>query len=152
MLDINWINTTGLSCGACDNPTATISETTTYEVIVETNMGCTFSQSITLEYIIPPVIPEFYVSNVIDITNPPNDRFFVQSNDDDAIITEMLIFDRWGNKVFQVENAPVNDSSFGWDGTMNNQELTQGVYVYTIKILSSSGDNIIEAGDITLFR
>jgi len=148
---ISWTPSNGLSCDACSDPVATIDQTTTYDVSVTSDQGCTMFQTITLEYVEPPLVAEFFIANVFDISNPPNDNFFVQSNDGDAVVSEMRIFDRWGNKVFEIENVPVNDSNVGWDGTMDGKPLIPGVYIYTINVITASGEEVL-VGDITLLK
>ena len=41
---------------------------------------------------------------------------------------ELLIFDRWGNIVFQA--SPYKNS---WDGNYNNTGLPEGAYYYVLK-------------------
>ncbi len=151
IVDITWSPSSGLSCNACDSPTATITANTTYDVLVESNLGCIVLESIMLEYMEPPMVSEFYVANTFDISNPPNDNFYIQSNDANAVVKEMRVFDRWGNLVFLIQNVPVNDSSQGWDGTMNGSPLVQGVYVYTATIVTEEGEQQIW-GDVTLLK
>jgi gliding motility-associated-like protein len=47
----------------------------------------------------------------------------------------MIIYDRWGTKVFETNNP-----SEGWDGTTNGKIATQGGYMYYIKF--SGSDNV----------
>jgi gliding motility-associated-like protein len=57
----------------------------------------------------------------------------------------MLIFDRWGELLF--ENS---DPTIGWDGTYKGERCRQGVYVYLIKYRSSIGEMIEQKGTVTL--
>lgn len=49
-------------------------------------------------------------------------------------LEEFSIYDRWGNKVFSTK-----DISKGWDGSINGQPQSTGVYVYTIKGTNGKG-------------
>lgn len=64
---------------------------------------------------------------------------------------ELIVFDRWGNRVFLT-----TDASVGWDGTFAGQEAKNGVYVYRISysVTDETGKaiKIIDGGDITLIR
>lgn len=63
---------------------------------------------------------------------------------------EMLIFDRYGNKVFTT-----NDPDIGWDGNkLNraNQPMPNGVYSYYVRIKSGNGTEQILKGGLTLIR
>ncbi|MBT8234096.1 MAG: gliding motility-associated C-terminal domain-containing protein, partial [Bacteroidia bacterium] len=152
IIEYQWSPNQELSCDMCSDPGAVITETTQIDVTVTSDNGCTFTESVILEYTTPPVITKHFLANSIDLANPPNDIFFVQTNDDNAMVMEMMIFDRWGNKVFGVENVPPNDASVGWDGRMNDRKVNQGVYVYTIIMLSLSGEEEILVGNVTVFR
>jgi gliding motility-associated-like protein len=151
IVEIIWTPSSGLSCDACDSPTAIITANTTYDVTVESNQGCIVQESILLEYVEPALVSEFYVANTFDISNPPNDNFYIQSNDANAVVKEMRVFDRWGNLVFIIQNVPVNDSSQGWDGTKNGSPLVQGVYVYTATVVTPDGEQLLW-GDVTLLK
>lgn len=59
----------------------------------------------------------------------------------------VLIFDRWGNKMYQH-----TDPSFRWDGTLNGNPLPEGVYTIYIKGIDSQNDNVEYSGTVTLFR
>jgi gliding motility-associated-like protein len=70
-------------------------------------------------------------------------------------VNNFSIFDRWGNKLFNISNQYINkdtDDSFGWDGTFNGQAVNPGVYIYYIEIMDESGDISRFTGDITLIR
>ena len=58
-----------------------------------------------------------------------------------------IIFDRWGEKVFETE-----DASKGWDGTYRGKPMNAAVFVYTINATLVSGEKIIKKGNISLIR
>jgi gliding motility-associated-like protein len=53
---------------------------------------------------------------------------------------------RWGNRVFYSKCY-----STSWNGTMNNQPLPTGTYLYNIRARSRK-NNIIETGIVTIIR
>ncbi len=60
----------------------------------------------------------------------------------------MLIFDRWGNLIFESNNRNI-----GWDGyNRNGRLLPQGVYVYKLTLRLTNGERVIRIGDVTLIR
>ena len=151
-LSFSWLNNEALSCLSCPNPIAAVIQNTIVEVTVESEFGCLFTESINLDFNAPLPDSEFYIPNIIDVINPPNNNFFIQSNNSGAVINAMRIFDRWGNLVFERENFSPDDPSLGWDGTMNNQFVEQGVYVYSVSITNSEGRIELFQGDITVIR
>ena len=60
----------------------------------------------------------------------------------------MLIFDRWGNLIFESK-----DANIGWDGfDKNGKQMQSGVYVYQLTLRLSDGQRTTQMGDITLIR
>jgi gliding motility-associated-like protein len=59
----------------------------------------------------------------------------------------MMIFDRWGNKVFES-----NDMDRGWDGQMNNKEAAQGTYVWRIDCRDVQKKQHQYIGHVTVLR
>ncbi len=147
--NISWTPANTLNCSDCPNPVASISQNTTYTVSFTTENGCLINLERTIIY--TPVV-HYYIPNIIDINNPPNDKFFIQSNFSELIVQEMRIFDRWGNLVFEVEQIPVNQADFGWNGLVNNQEVEQGVFVYVIQVLNTAGELETMTGSFTIIR
>ena len=60
---------------------------------------------------------------------------------------QLLIFDRWGQQVFQSESVEI-----GWDGKMGDRLLPQGVYVYYLKVIQSGGNVTERKGTVLLLR
>jgi gliding motility-associated-like protein len=59
----------------------------------------------------------------------------------------MVIYDRWGNKLFQS-----GDINTGWDGTRHGDVLQQDVYVYEINYKDTSGKNHVKTGSVNLIK
>jgi gliding motility-associated-like protein len=72
---------------------------------------------------------------------------------DPAILIESTrIFDRWGNKVFQMLNFHPSDFPQFWDGTFNGTLVNQGVYIYIIDYTDELGRKKQVKGDLTIIR
>ena len=121
------------------------SEPGTYAVVVS-KLGCTATDST----IIYPC-SELFVPNAFSPNNDGiNDVFYV-INSGDVIAFHMVIYNRWGEVVFQTYN--INQ---GWDGTYNGVRSPVGVYHWVIEYLGQ-GNVLLEQegkkyGQITLFR
>jgi gliding motility-associated-like protein len=83
--------------------------------------------------------------------SPNND----QQNDSFGIIGhniaqyELIIYSRWGNKVFSYSGSDINQY---WDGTINNIACEIGVYVYYANITFTNGQQTFKKGNVTLIR
>jgi hypothetical protein len=51
-----------------------------------------------------------------------------------------------------VENTPLNDDSFGWDGTYKGQDLNSGVFVWTVDVEFEDGRIVTYKGSTFLIR
>lgn len=70
-----------------------------------------------------------------------NDYFYLQG-DDHLIVETLSIFNRWGVKVFDAQNIPMNVQTSGWNGTFKTQKMNPGVFVYYAKIRSNDSEII----------
>lgn len=59
----------------------------------------------------------------------------------------LVIFNRWGNVVYECL-----DVNSGWDGTINGDSASEGVYFWKIQYSDAVGDNFNEQGSLTLLR
>lgn len=79
-----------------------------------------------------------------------NDLFCINYSSDLIILNfELLIFDRWGNLVFQTDSI-----EHCWEGDFNGEKCEVGVYTYLLKYQASScfDANQTKYGTITLIR
>ncbi len=137
----------------CFSITQTPNEDTEYVVIIHFNEGCSVMASnlVTVTEIIEEPISIVEIPNVISPNNDGNnDEWVIFSNDADVLVNSIKIYDRWGNKVFTVDNQFVaKDNTITWDGKFKNKALQPGVYVYFIDFVQE-GSAKTRSGDITI--
>ncbi len=68
------------------------------------------------------------------------------------MIRSFRIFNRWGIPVFERDNFPPNQQSYGWDGKYNGNALQPDVYVFIAEVLCDNGTVIHSKGNVTLLR
>lgn len=117
-------------------------------LIITDKNGCTAESSIRIS--IKETEIEVEIPNVILVGSSSNNLFTIAPNPGILLVKECFIYDRWGNKVYSVENS--QPGSFAWDGTFAGSECQQGVYVYKVLLRLASGDEKLFAGDLTLLR
>lgn len=89
----------------------------------------------------------FYAPNAFSPNNDNiNDTFFPKSQCDLSSF-ELTIYNRWGELMYKS-----NKITEGWDGTINNEQVLSGVYVYTISYTPAGKTPKSTYGRITLFR
>lgn len=129
-----------------DNPMHTYQDTGVYIVkqIVYKNNGC--SDTI---YKLVDVEPKYtlYMPNAFTPDfDGKNDNFLPVGIPFGVKEFKMLIFDRYGKKMFET-----SDINAGWDGTdFNGQKAIPGVYTYKVEFLEPRGKQIIIYGTSTI--
>lgn len=74
----------------------------------------------------PLYVPNAFTPNGDDL----NERFTVKHSEDCEMLSyNIKIFDRWGQLVFESDDASFSRS---WDGTLDGKPVQQGVYMYKI--------------------
>ena len=67
-------------------------------------------------------------------------------------IQSLIIFDRWGSKVFEKFNLLPNDLSAGWDGTYRGKEVKDDTYIFVAEVEFLDGFLETFTGEIHLIR
>lgn len=98
--------------------------------------------------IAPEVCNELTVPNAFSPNSDGHNDLFVLHGWPNCVSDfTLVIYDRWGEKVFESK-----DPTISWDGAYKGQILNSGVFVYYIKGKSSTGDKVNKKGNITLIR
>jgi len=147
---LSWSPPAGLSCTDCLNPYAAPVTSTTYRLELIDQYGCNTKVSlrINVDSRVPVYIPDAFSPNGDGI----NDYFTVFTYSSIRRIKELLIFNRWGETVFQMEDFIPNDPLTGWDGKVRGRIANTGVYVYYLLIEFLDGEEVVFKGDVTLIR
>ncbi|MCB0790069.1 MAG: gliding motility-associated C-terminal domain-containing protein, partial [Flavobacteriales bacterium] len=124
----------------------------TYEVClvaVQDPFDCTdtLCQMVEIEDVLFTYVPNSFTPDGDGV----NDLFFMSSNIPDFLSFELLVFDRWGEVIFDTE-----DPFEGWNGSYGNSGDTpvqDGVYVWKIRLQQRTTGAIRElTGHVTLIR
>ena len=148
---IIWMPSEGLSCDSCLMTTVTAGlGDVTYTLGVTDVYGCYAEQSL---LVISETILVINTPNVIAIKNSNSDNsFFTIYATKPATISEMEIYDRWGNLIFNIEGIPTSEPTLGWNGTYKGKDVNSGVYVYRYSLTTEDGEIITNIGDVTVIR
>lgn len=141
-----WQPSSGLDCSDCITPTASPLKTINYFVTVTSDSGCIAWDSVRIT-----VIPayEIFIPNVFTPNGDgANDYFEVFGNKQSWKQFNIMVFNRWGEKVYES-----NDMNFKWDGVYKGVVLNPSVFVYTVNLVFL--DNYVPEiykGSVTLMR
>jgi gliding motility-associated-like protein len=120
----------------------------TYEVCLVANsaLGCsdTICKNIYVNAEMFVYVPNAFTPDGDNI----NDILYVVGNDLHSYNFEFLIFNRWGNRIFESNNPDK-----GWNGTYNGRMVQQGVYVWRLSLRKkNSSESHVFNGHVTLLR
>ena len=146
----NWrwyFGTTGYSNKP--NPSYTFKDTgdQIVRLLVLNTEGCTDSISKTV-YIEPQVT--FYMPNAFSPNfDTVNDEFKGTGFTYGLKRFQLIILNRWGEKIFQTDNP-----NEGWNGQKNNigEPSPEGIYIYELKYITPKDKVVTKKDFITLFR
>ena len=146
----NWIPTQNLTCSNCPIPIANPQFTTKYVVQVMDKYGCTSQGDVTVQVVCTG--QNFFIPNTFSPNGDgSNDVFYLRGTGLFRVRT-LRIFNRWGQVVFEKREIPVNDPSYGWDGTYKGKKGNPDVYIYQIEIICSNGEVLKYSGNIALIQ
>lgn len=141
-----WAPPFGLSNQTGQSTSATVDQTTTYEVTVSKGACSAKTQVevVTYEFLCGDVY--IYVPNAFSPNGDNvNDVMYLRGLN--LVQVDFKIFDRWGELVFET-----TDQSVGWDGTFKGEKLDPDVYVYHLRVTCFDGQENLIKGNITLLR
>lgn len=146
-----WFPLTGLSCTNCQSPIATPQSTTNYIVFVTDANGCTDTDTVTV--FVDITCKDIYLPNAFSPNGDgEDDELRIYINNLLCIKDfKIIIWDRWGEKVFQS-----TEPDFRWNGDYTHG-LSNGiegcaVFVYRMKAELISGTQIDRKGNISVVK
>ncbi|MFM2358227.1 MAG: hypothetical protein RLY16_219, partial [Bacteroidota bacterium] len=147
----SWTPATGLSCSDCNAPTLFADKDITYRITVTTRFGCKAIDEMHISVFCGNnqlLMPNAFTPNQDGL----NDKYYVRAYGVKQI-NSFIIFDRWGQKVFEQRNFQPNNSSQGWDGTINGLPVQQTTaFVYMVQYNCTDGTPFTKKGTVMLVR
>ncbi|MCC6727672.1 MAG: gliding motility-associated C-terminal domain-containing protein [Saprospiraceae bacterium] len=147
---IVWTGGTYLSCTDCLDPVATPLEQTNFVVTLHKGQ-CLATDSLTVYVDIDEAgvyVPTAFSPN----GDGNNDRFMIYSGPTVERIKSFLVFDRWGEKVYEYMDFDPKDPARGWNGQLDGQPMNPAVYVWFAEVQFIDGSVRVLEGDVTLMR
>lgn len=147
---INWSPADYLSCVDCLNPIFSGTDNASYTLTVIDKNGCESEANIEIRII----LKELYTPNIFSPNGDGINDVFTIYGDINQVdyVSDLNIYDRWGNMMYTNSGFGINDESAGWDGTFKGVDVQPGVYIYFCNVHMKNGEQIIVKGDITVIR
>lgn len=141
-----WSPFATLSCSDCVLPVATPNATTTYNIEVKNDAGCSVTDKVTIT-----VVPDYsvFVPNAFTPNNDGNNDVFKLFGITRSIVfLQIQIFNRIGEKVFESQ-----DHDFVWDGTYQGVLQAPSVFTWQLKLTFIDGHREeLRKGTLTLLK
>jgi len=143
-----WSPKDYLSCTNCPSPVTTPRTPIDYVVTVKNQYGCVASDTVKIKL---QCSEDFiFIPNAITPNNDgKNDVFYIKGKGI-GIIKSLIIFDRWGEKIFERTNFNIDDKSAAWNGKYKGMPVPGGSYVYLAEMQCDNGQPIIKKGTVTV--
>lgn len=151
IVSYQWRPPDFLSCVQCASPISTATKTTSYIVEVKNTERCSASDTVTIRILCNSdqlFIPNSFTPNA----DGKNDYFTVLGNGA-SLIKLFVIYDRWGNRVFERKDLAVDDPRARWDGNYNGYPAPIGGFTYYMQLVcDATGESFVRSGTVQLIR
>lgn len=151
-----WTPATYLSSPSVENPIVFPFESLEYTLQVVDVNGCTASGRIFVDL---NATRNIFIPNAFSPNGDGvNDEFRIYPCNGVTRINGVMIYDRWGNQVYQGMGAEVSRGLFCagglplWNGENRGERMNMGVYVYVIEVEFLDGERLLYRGDVNLVR
>ncbi len=139
--------TSSVTASSSITPSSIYNQPGIYTVTIFSNKG--LCQAVSKKTIVVDIPSKLEVPNVFTPNGDgSNDIFFLSA----ANLTEItaLIFDRWGNKVYELTS---NTGNIAWDGkNQSGKDVAEGTYFYVITAKGKDDQAYNTKGNLSLYR
>jgi gliding motility-associated-like protein len=143
--------TNNLNCSFCTNPSGTALFSTMYYVNVTSNNGCTANDSVKIT--VNCNANNLFVPSAFTPNNDGLNDYFYPMGRGYKIINSFVIYNRWGQKLFEKNNFLPNNWQLGWNGFYKGNKITdtQGL-VWHITATCDVGQQVNKKGTVLLLQ
>lgn len=151
LVALDWQTVAELPCPGCiEQRDIKLDESTQFFLSITDENGCKTDDLLT---IFISKERNIYVPNAFSPNGDgDNDFFYIFSDNTVEKINSFIVFNRWGESVFEVYNSFPNDPRWGWDGTYRGEPVNAAVYVWMAEVEFANGDVEIIKGDVVIMR
>ena len=148
LAEVEWISSDSIPCADCLVLDLSPIETSGYAVTLTTENGCVTEDDV---LIFVENKKRIFIPNAFSPDNDGNnDVFMIYGGIGVEEVEEFMIFNRWGELIFEQNHFQTNDPVYGWNGFYRGKKLNPAVFVYFAKIKYLNGESEIFKGDLFL--
>lgn len=140
-----------INCATCATPEVTGYATTNYILKVTNDGKCSAQDTVRVVVLCDKSV--IFIPNTFSPNGDnQNDVFMIRGSRGLYSVKSMVIFNRYGQKVFERKDFAPNTPAYGWDGTVNGQKADVDAYVYMVEAICTNGEIFKFQGTVTLIR
>lgn len=150
IVSYNWNPISQLNCSGCASPSGIALASIKYTVTATTSKGCIASDTLQLRLECKEenlLTPNAFTPNGDNL----NDYFYPIARGLD-LINKFVIYNRYGQIIFERNNFKPNDKMAGWNGNYNGKAQPSGSYQYVIQAVCDLGNAINKTGTVVLIK
>lgn len=137
------------SCANCSRIEVAPTQQTIYSVYVDEN-GCSAEDMLT---VVVSKSRDVYIPNAFSPNDDgPNDIFRIYAGKNVTRVNSLLIFNRWGELMYEYYKFDPNDPLLGWDGRHRGEPQNPQVFTYFAEIEFVDGSVELFEGSVTLLK
>ena len=145
-----WSPSNKLDCSNCPQPSGFADSTRSFIVTVSTTNKCiakdTVKISITCAY------ANLFMASAFSPNNISIKKYYYPQTVGIKMINRFVVFNRFGEPVYEIKNALPNTRSNGWDGKYKGIDQVSGGYVYMLDATCEKGETLNKKGSFLLVR
>lgn len=142
----HWLPATGLNNTSVQSPMATLNSDIEYTVTITNSASCTTTDTVAVKLVFDGNI--FVGNGFTPNGDGVNDRCYPILSGVRSLVY-FKIYNRWGNLVFQTNDASPQN---GWDGKYNGRLQPVGTYIWISEAVDGNGNIIKRNGNVLLIN
>ena len=150
MTSFQWTPPTGILCDTCSRTFASPAQDILYEAEVTTSQGCIVTDQVFVQVL--PIAEIFIPTAFSPNGDGTNDVLVPLGGPEVDRINTFMVFDRWGESLWEASDFAVGDLEAGWDGTYRGRKMNPAVFVVLVEVLYRDGVTRQFTGDVALVR
>jgi gliding motility-associated-like protein len=148
--DYTWSPAAPLTCNNCNNPSGLINSSTTFTLTSTNDFGCVATDAVTID-VTHNQTDSIFVPNTFTPNGDGVNDYFIPLGLAIETILHFEVFNRWGECMYRADNL-LPGADQGWDGTMNDSAVQEGVYIYNVEVQYITGIKFQQSGNVTVMK
>ena len=150
IVSYSWTPASSLSCNTCPITSGIALQSQQYTIKVTSDSACTAKDDITVfvecKYA-NLLMPSAFTPNKDGL----NDMYYPLTRGI-KLIKHFVVYNRYGQLVFERRNFIPNDRPFGWNGKFSGIDQPLGTYIYMLEAICDLGETISKKDSFILLR